>query len=90
MAPSRVIQNWNEDGLAWRVTMAFSEKVRKDEWSEVIQSLRAQGYSFSESALRYVETKTQVQLLSCTPLQSPLSSRSSYCPATSSLFDLPS
>lgn len=56
MASARNLQNWNEDGLAWRVARAFSEKVRKDEWTDVIESLRAQGYGFSESALRYVET----------------------------------
>lgn len=54
MAPSRVLQNWNEEGLAWRIARAFADEARKDDWPVVIDSLRAQGYIFSEGALRYV------------------------------------
>lgn len=63
MAPSRLLQNWNEDGLAWRVAIAFAEQVRKDDWAAVMDALQAQGCQFTESALRYVSSSdVQVHL----------------------------
>lgn len=68
MTPSRLLQNWNEEGLAWRVAMAFAENARKNEWAAVMENLQAHGCHFTESALRYVEpelTHTLLYLVSC-------------------------
>lgn len=55
MAPSRQLQNWSEEGLAWRVAMAFADNARKEDWSAAMDTLKAQGWHFTESPLRYVE-----------------------------------
>lgn len=52
MAPSRVLQNWNDDGLAWRVATALAATVRKEDWAGVMETLKSQGCNFTEGALR--------------------------------------
>lgn len=37
------------------MAMAFADKTRKEDWPIIIQTLHMQGYTFSESALRYVK-----------------------------------
>lgn len=59
MAPSRQLQNWNEEGLAWRIATAFAEHTRKDDWPAIMGTLKTQGCQFTESALRYVAAASE-------------------------------
>lgn len=63
MAPSRQLQNWNEEGLAWRIATTFAEHTRKEDWPAIMGTLKAQGCQFTESALRYVELHLKLPTL---------------------------